>query len=216
MMSIDQYRQRIGLFHAKSRSIYPRKLKTDFSAVFLNLFIILIFSIAPLYIRLFHFFYQQMLPNLDSIIIKTINAIFTNFTKAPFIEPRLSASRGNPEVFLFLSIPFLPTCNDPLEITLLVLLLLIATPLVASWSVQVIRRSALIFKILASCLRKIDLLGIIIIYYNAQCDNLLLHGDIHANPGPPLSYMHWNVNSLTADQFAYHFCKRMLPFTAFT
>ena len=186
-MSIDQYRQRIGLFHAKSKSVYPRKLKTEFSAVFLNLFLFFIFSMAPLYIRLFHFFYQQMLPNIDGILIKTINAICRNFTNAPFIEPRLSASQGNPEVFLFLCTPFLPTCNDPLEITLLVLLLLIATPLVASWSVQVIRRSALIFKILASCIRKIDLLGIIIIYYNAQCDNLLLHGDILANPGPPLS-----------------------------
>jgi hypothetical protein len=172
-MSIDQYRQRIGLFHAKSKSVYPRKLKTDFSAVFLNLFLFFIFSMAPLYIRLFHFFYQQMLPNIDGILIKTINAICRNFTKAPFIEPRLSASQGNPEVFMFLCTPFLLTCNDPLGITFLTLLLLIVIPLVASWSVQLIRRSALVFKSLASCLRKIDLLGIIIIYYNAQCDNLL-------------------------------------------
>jgi hypothetical protein len=80
-MSIDQYRQRIGLFHAKTKNVYPRRLKTDFSAVFLNLFLILIFSIAPLYIRLFHFFYQQMLPSIDGIFIKTINAICRKFTK---------------------------------------------------------------------------------------------------------------------------------------
>jgi len=203
MMSIDQYRQRIGLFHAKSKNVYPRKLKTDFSAVFLYLFLILIFSIAPFYVRLFHFFYQQMLPNIDGILIKTINAICRKFAKVPFIEPRLRAKvQGNPDIFLFLCTPFLPSCNDPLEVTLLTLLLLMTIPLVASWSVQLIRKSVFAFRILASCLSKIDILGIIVIYYNAQCDNLLLHGDIHSNPGPPLSYMHWNVNSLTADQFA--------------
>ena len=91
MISTDQYRQRIGLFHAKSKSAYPRKIKIDFSAVFLNMFLISLFSIAPLYMRLFHFFYQLMLPNIDGIFIKTINAISRKFNKTPFIEPRLSA-----------------------------------------------------------------------------------------------------------------------------
>ncbi len=110
--------------------------------------------------------------------------------------------QGNPDIFLFLCTPFMPSCNDVLELAILTLLLLIITPLFASWSVQILRKSAFAFTFLASCLSKIDLLGIIIIYYNARCDDLLLHGDIEKNPGPPLSYMHWNVNSLTADQFA--------------
>jgi hypothetical protein len=48
-----------------------------------------------------------------------------------------------------------------------------------------------------------NLLPILMIYYSANCDRLLLSGDIESNPGPtPLSYMHWNVNSLSADRFA--------------
>ena len=153
--------------------------------------------------RLFHFFYQQMLPNLDCIFIKTINAICRKFKKAPFVEPRLSAkTMGNPDIFPFICIPFISTCNDALELTLLTFLLLMLTPLLASWSVQSIRKSVFVLKFLASSLNKFDLLKIIIIYYNARCDNLLLHGDIAENPGPPLSYMHWNVNSLSADHFA--------------
>ena len=53
------------------------------------------------------------------------------------------------------------------------------------------------------CPAKKDCLTILLIYYNAHCDRLLLHGDVERNPGPlPLSYIHWNVNSLSADKFA--------------
>ena len=76
--------------------------------------------------------------------------------------------------------------RDALELTILTFLLLMLTPLLASWSVQSIRKSVFVFKFLASSLNKVDLLKIIIIYYNARCDNLLLHGDIAENPGPSL------------------------------
>ena len=41
------------------------------------------------------------------------------------------------------------------------------------------------------------------VYYKAASDRILCAGDIESNPGPsPLSYIHWNVNSLRADRFA--------------
>ena len=127
-----------------------------------------------------------------------------NSKKLPLIEPRLSAkTMGNPDIFPFICIPFIYSCDDALELTILTFLLLMLTPLLTSWSVQIIRKSYLCsYHCVSSCLNKLDLLKIIIIYYNARCDNLLLHGDIAENPGPPLSYMHWNVNSLSADHFA--------------
>ena len=163
-----------------------------------------LFSVAPLYMHLFQFFYQQLLPNADGLMIKIINSIGRKLNKTPFIEPRLRAKfHGNPDVFLFLCTPFIPTCDDALELTIFTFLLLIITPLFASWSVQILTNSTNAFYYLASCLDKMNLLAIFLIYYNARCDTLLLHGDISSNPGPPLlSYMHWNVNSLSADEFA--------------
>ena len=202
MISIDQYCQRVGLFYAKSKIVYTRKIKLDFASFFLSVILLTILSIAPLYMHLFHFFYQQLLPNVDGLLIKIINAFARKFNKKPFLEPRLQAKpQGNPDILLFLCTPFIPTCRDPIELTMLTLLLLICTPLLASWSLWTLRNSPRMIRYLP-CPDKKDCLTILMIYYNAHCDRLLLHGDVERNPGPPLSYIHWNINSLSADKFA--------------
>ncbi len=183
MISIDQYRQRVGLFYAKSKIVYTRKIKLDFASFFLGIILLTILSIAPLYTHLFHFFYQQLLPNVDGLLIKTINFFASKFNKKPFLEPRLKP-QGNPDILFLLSTPFILTCSNPIELTMLTLLFLICTPLLASWSLWTLRNSSRVIRYLP-CPDKMDCLTILMIYYNAHCDRLLLHGDVERNPGPP-------------------------------
>ena len=120
MISIDQYRQRVGLFYAKSKIVYTRKIKLDFASFFLNAFLLIILTIAPLYMHLFHLFYQQLLPNVDGFLIKIINAFAKIFNKRPFRDPRFQVKpQGNPDILFLLCIPFIPTCSDPIELTML-------------------------------------------------------------------------------------------------
>ena len=116
-----------------------RKNTTDPTSLLLGFLLLImeaLHNLVPHYWFLLQFFYQQLLPNIDCIAIKIINATAHSFNRKPFLNPRFKAKvLGSPDAFLFLCIPFLPTCNDPLELTILTFLLLLITPLLVSWSV---------------------------------------------------------------------------------
>ena len=163
MISIDQYRQRVGLFYAKSKIIYTRKIKLDFASFFLGIILLTILSIAPLYTHLFHFFYQQLLPNVDGLLVKTINIFASKLNKKPFLEPRLMP-QSNPDILFLLSTPFITMSSDPIELIMRTLLFLICTPLLASWSLWTLRNSSRVIRYLP-CPDKMDCLTILMIYY---------------------------------------------------
>ena len=138
IICIDQYRQRVGSFNAKNVNMNLRNI-TGPTSLLLGFFLLIMeafHNLVPHYCFLLQFFYQQLLPNIDCIAIKIINAIAKCLNRKPFHNPCFKAKvLGSPDAFLFLCMPFLPTCNDPLELTILTFLLLLITPLMVSWSV---------------------------------------------------------------------------------
>ena len=92
--NIDQYRQRVGLFNAKATKVHTSKANLDSTSLLLGFILFLIsilHNLAPGYMSLFQFFYQQLLPNADSITIKIINASAKRHNKKTFLEPHLEA-----------------------------------------------------------------------------------------------------------------------------
>ena len=97
-------------------------------------------NLAPSYMRLFQFFYHHLLPNIECIVIKIINATAHSLNRKHFLNPCFKAKvLGSPDVFLFFCTPFIPTCNDPIELTILTFLLLVITPLMVSWSIVILK-----------------------------------------------------------------------------
>ena len=141
IVSIEQYRQRVGSFNSKSKNIFTRSSKLDSVSLLLEIILFIssmIQNLTPHYICLFQLFYQKLLPNVDNITIKILNETAKKFNKKPFLESGLKANLLGPEFFLFLCTLFLPSCNDPIELSILTLLLLVITPLLVSWSVFIL------------------------------------------------------------------------------
>ena len=139
-VSTDQYRQRVGLFNAKTPNVSTKKTEHDPISILLGLIILLVsmfHNLSPRYINLFQFYYQHLLPNADNIIVKIINTFAKIFNKKPFVEPQFTANPIHiPEIVLLTCIPFTPTCNDPLELAILTLIVLVCTPILVSWFVS--------------------------------------------------------------------------------
>ena len=131
-VSTDQYRQKVGLFNAKTQNVSTKK-KNDPISMLLGLIMLLVsllHNLSPRYTNLFQFYYLHLLPNADNILVKIINTFAKIFNKKPFVEPQFTANPIHiPEFFLLTCIPFIPTCNDLLELSISTLLVLVCTPI---------------------------------------------------------------------------------------